>query len=186
MINTLHILKCAVAAILISLLCALSSVAQDSDLDLLFEQLAEADNTHWEDTESQIWQNWSRSGSDSMDLLLERGREAISVGDVTTAIGHLTALIDHAPEFAEGWNARATAYFHAGLYGPAVRDIQTTLSLNPRHFGAMSGLGMIMEQLGYPEDALIAYREALAIHPHRPDVITAVERLDKEVGGIDL
>ncbi len=186
MINSIQFLKYAVAAFALAMLLALPVTADDSDLDLLFDQLAAEDNENWEETESQIWREWSRSGSDSLDLLLERGRNAIAAGDPSNAIGHLTALVDHAPDFAEGWNARATAYFHAGLFGPSVADIQQTLALNPRHFGALSGLGMIMEQLGYPEDALTAYQEALAIHPHRPDVISAVERLEKEVGGVDL
>lgn len=182
----IQILKCAVAAFSLAIVLAQPVAANDSDLDLLFEQLSAEDNENWEETERAIWQVWSHSGSDSLDLLLERGRDALAAGDTSTAIGHLTALVDHAPDFAEGWNARATAYFHAGLFGPSVADIQKTLALNPRHFGALSGLGMIMEQLGYPEDALMAYQEALAIHPHRPDVISAIERLEKEVGGVDL
>jgi tetratricopeptide (TPR) repeat protein len=88
-----------------------------------------------------------------MDLLLQRGKDAMAAGDFPAAIEHLTALTDHAPDFAEGFNARATAYFQAGQLGPSIEDIARTLTLNPRHFGALSGLGMIFEDLGRPEKA---------------------------------
>ncbi len=155
-------------------------------LDTLFAELAAPDNGNWEQTEQAIWTEWSRSGSAAMDLLLERGREAMQDGDFDLAIEHFTALTDHAPDFAEGWNARATAYFSVGKYGPSIADIQRTLILNPRHFGAMQGLGRILEEIGYPADALAAYREVLAIHPHRPNLQDSIERLEKEVGGTDL
>lgn len=179
-------LKYTVAALSLFLTPASAFADEAGDLDMLFEQLADENNENWETVEGEIWQAWSRSGSDTFDLLLEKGRAALQAGDVNAAIWHFSSLVDHAPEFAEGWNGRATAYFQAGLFGPSINDIQVTLSLNPRHFGALSGLGMIMEQLGYPKDALAAYREVLAIHPHRPDIISAVERLEKEVGGLDL
>ena len=101
-------------------------------------------------------------------------------------IKHLTALIDHAPDFAEGWNARATAYFQAGEFGPSVADIAQTLRLNPRHFGALSGFGMILEETGRKDEALEVYRAALAIHPHLQGVLEAVDRLEREKSGQDL
>ena len=82
-----------------------------------------------------------------MDLLLQRGQEAMEAGDLDAAIEHFTALTDHAPDFAEGWNARATAFFQDERYGPALADIERTLALNPDHFGALMGLAMILEQL---------------------------------------
>ena len=81
---------------------------------------------------------------------------------------------------------RATAYYQAGLFGPSIADIRRTLALNPRHFGALSGLGMILEQLDYPKDALEAYRAVLVIHPFRPALEETVKRLEKEVGGTDI
>jgi Flp pilus assembly protein TadD len=101
-------------------------------------------------------------------------------------VEHLSALIDHAPDFAEGWNARATAFFLMDQYGLSVADIQHTLALNPRHFGAMSGLATILERTGRPKDALTVYTRALEVHPHQPGVIEAVERLRAEVGGLTL
>src|SRR5690606_16678794 len=116
----------------------------------------------------------------------KRGREAMEAGDLKAAIEHLTALTDHAPEFAEGWNARATAYFLAGAFGPSVDDIRHTLALNPRHFGALAGLGQILEQSGRTRAAIGAYRAALAIHPHLDGIRNALERLERDTSGTDI
>ena len=121
-----------------------------------------------------------------MDLLLKRGQEAMEAGDLEAAIEHLTALTDHAPDFAEGWNARATAYYMAGEFGPSVADIGRVLTLNPRHFGALSGLAMILEETGKPERALEVYKAALAIHPHLEGASEAIERLVTEAEGQEL
>ena len=136
--------------------------------------------------ERQIWREWSKSGSSAMDLLLQRGRDAMSVGETGAAIEHFTALIDHAPDFAEGWNARATAYFQAGLYGPSVADIAQVLRLNPRHFGALTGFARILEETGKTDQALQVYEAALAIHPHLEGVREAVERLHQDAAGQEL
>ena len=121
-----------------------------------------------------------------MDMLLSRGRYALGQGDVDQAIGHFTALIDHAPEFAEGWNGRATAYFQRGDLGLSVEDIAHALTLEPRHFGALSGLAMIYESLEKPEKALAVYRRVLAIHPNADGVSDAIDRLTADTLGTDL
>lgn len=155
-------------------------------LDELFTRLKEADAASARRIERQIFTEWSRSGSASADLLLQRGREAMSAGKSTVAIEHLTALVDHAPDFAEGWNARATAYFRAGMFGPSMADIGRVLTLNPRHFGALAGLGTMLEQMERPERALEVYRAALAIHPHLEGVEQAVKRLEAKAAGQEL
>lgn len=157
--------------------------AQSDGLDALFEALRQPDSAGWQEVEDRIWDAWSQSGSAAMDLLLERGREAIGDGEPGAAIEHLTALVENAPDFAEGWNARATAYFHADLYGPALADIARALTLEPRHFAALAGLGRILEDTGDTSRALEAYRKATAIHPRRPDLREAVERLEAELQG---
>ncbi|MEP3345548.1 MAG: tetratricopeptide repeat protein [Litoreibacter sp.] len=162
------------------------SYADEAKLDELYTQLAEPELQDVEAIERKIWAEWSKSGSASMDLLLMRGRRAMEAGDFSKAIEHLTALIDHAPEFAEGWNARATAFFNAEQYGLSIADIQRTLALNPNHFGAMQGLGRIMEELGNDADALTAYKAAAAIHPHREGLKETIERLEKKVSGQDI
>jgi len=159
-----------------------AAFADDAKLDTLFRQLQAADDVGAEPIARQIWQEWAKSGSPAMDLLLQRGEEAMAAGDLPTAIGHFTAIIDHAPDFAEAWNARATAYFNAGQIGPSIADIQHVLALNPRHFGALAGLGMIFEELGEPDKALEVYTAALAINPHMTDVKGAVKRLSSAKG----
>ena len=175
-----------VAALLPFLLLVPAAQAQNARLDELFSELSQPDLKNWQRVEQEIWREWSKSGSATMDLLLERGRDALANGDSTTAIEHLTALVDHAPDFAEGWNARATAYYDAELYGPALADIGQTLTLNPRHFGALSGLAMILEELGQDESALRVYRRTLAIHPHQPTILEAVQRLEAKAAGQEL
>ncbi len=118
-----------------------------------------------------------------MDLLLTRGRDALEEGDNIKAIRHFTALIDHAPDFAEGYNGRATAYFQVGRFGLSLEDIRQTLRLNPRHFAAMSGLALILEELGQKEDALAAWREVEKLHPNREGLKDAIARLEREVEG---
>jgi tetratricopeptide (TPR) repeat protein len=152
----------------------------------LLAELADPANQTWRRTERAILMHWSQSGSASMDLLLERGRLAMQAGDVPAALDHLSALVERAPDFAEGWNARATAYYMSGQFGASVSDIARTLALNPDHFGALAGLGMIWRNLDEPERALEAYRAAHRIHPHHPDIAAAIAAIEAELGGQDI
>lgn len=182
-----NILNRIVAAILPLLLtCAVAMAEDTAKLDDLFARLKTAGADESERIETEIWIEWSRSGSPAMDLLLQRGRDAMSLGDNQTAINHFTAIIDHSPEFAEAWNARATAYYNAGDFGPSVADIAHVLTLNPRHFGALSGLGLILEETGKPERALGVYKAALALHPNLEGVAAAVKRLETQADGQEL
>nr|WP_284165543.1 tetratricopeptide repeat protein [Frigidibacter sp. SD6-1] len=155
-------------------------------MNRLFAELADPDNERWERAQNQIVAEWEKSGSPAFDLLLKRGEEAMEAGDFEAAIDHLTALTDQAPDFAEGWNARATAFFLTGRYGPSVADIQHVLALEPRHFGAISGLGLILQELGRKEQALKAFRASLAIHPHQDGISQAAEALEQELSGTEL
>lgn len=160
--------------------------AQGNDLDRLFDSLRDPGTTDWQRIEEEIERRLSNSGSPSADLLLRRGMQALEAEDYGAAIGHLTALTDHAPEFSEGWNARASAYFMAGLYGPAMQDLARVLTLEPRHFGALSGLGIMLEEMDEPERALAAYRAAARIHPRQPEIAAAIERLNRATEGTAL
>lgn len=175
-----HLLNTAVAA-LVAL--SLAGAAAAQDMDALFDQLSQPDNAGWRRVERQIMNEWSKSGSAAMDLLLQRGRDAIREADYSAAIEHFTALVDHAPDFTEGYHGRATAYFHAGLYGPALDDLARVLDDNPRHFRALTGLGTILSETDQLQKALAAYRAALAIHPHLDDVKAAAKRLETELEG---
>ncbi|MBI6629845.1 tetratricopeptide repeat protein [Pontibaca salina] len=185
--------KPTVAAFLIIFMFSLPLVAQTpaeqpesmSEAALL-AALASANEQEASRIDRQLQALWTKSGSPAMDLLLERGRDALENHDVAAAIEHLTALTDHAPEFAEGWHGRASAYFNADLLGPALADLERALVLNPANYNAIYGLGAILEQLGDPQRAFLAYRHAQAIHPHHEDVIEALDRLRPVVQGQDL
>lgn len=155
-------------------------------MDGWFAELADPNGQDWQQALRNIELEWSRSGSASLDLLLKRGQDAMEAGDYAAAIEHLTALTDQAPDFAEGWNARATAYYLAGYFGPSIADIEHVLALNPRHFGALAGLGLIFQETGRTEDAIRAFQASLAIHPHQDGISQALDALEKEVSGTDL
>ncbi|APE44067.1 hypothetical protein BOO69_12110 [Sulfitobacter alexandrii] len=129
---------------------------------------------------------WGRSGSAAMDLLLKRGRDAMEEEDYLHAIEHFTALTDHAPEFAEGYHARAEAFFRSGRYGMALADLETALALNPENYEAIFGLGVMIQEFGDPGRAAELYRRVLAIYPHHPHAGEALTRLRRDGIGREL
>lgn len=157
--------------------------AAEVEAETLISRLKSASEADAPLIERDIKRIWSKSGSASADLLLKRGLDALKAGKIDAAIEHLTALTDHAPDFAEGWHARASAYYRAGLYGPALEDLAQALRLNPNHFDAIQGLGAVFEQLGDPKRAWEAYSQVLAIHPHHAEVLEAMERIEPKVKG---
>ncbi|MFP7672872.1 hypothetical protein ACG74X_05885 [Marivita sp. S0852] len=180
--------KSAVAAfLLVSGVAAVPVVAQDDPLETLMRDLAQSESEQAADRlERQVRQEWEKSGSAAMDLLLKRGKDAMAVDDNEAAMDHLTALTDHAPDFAEGWHALALTYYRAEMFGPAADALERTLALNPHHFGALRGLGAILEHLDKPALAYDAYSRVLTLRPHDSDVIEAIERLEREVTGTRL
>lgn len=150
--------------------------------DILAE-LQDADPAAAKRLESELRMVWDRSGSAAMDLLLTRGRDALEREDWKVAVEHFTALIDHAPGFAEGWHMRATAFFRLDMLGPALSDLERALALNPDHFEAIGGLAVILEKLGMSEEAYDAYSRVLVLHPHYQKAKDALERLETEVNG---
>ncbi|EEE36924.1 TPR domain protein [Rhodobacteraceae bacterium KLH11] len=179
-------LKGTVTALAVIVTFSTSCVAQQADSrdeDTLLQQLAQSTPEQAVSLDRQLQALWSQSGSASADLLLERGREALDDGDVEAALDHLTALTDHAPEFAEGWHVRASAFFGVERFGMAAADLEHALTLNPNNYEAIYGLGLIFEIVGKPEQAFEAYSRALAIHPHHEEVTNAVNRLKPQVEG---
>ena len=167
-------------------LAAQSGNASGVDVDALLSELAQPDQDRWARIERQIVREWSRSGSAVADYLFQRGQEALRSGRTEEAIAHFSAVIDHAPDFAEAWNARATAYYQANRLGQSMADIEETLARNPRHFGALSGMGIILEQMELYDEARDAYAAAHEIHPHRPAIKDALVRLERRVQGTEL
>lgn len=162
---------------------AAEAAQRQQRLDRLFADLARPENSAWQRVENDIWGHWSHSGSPSMDLLLSLAAKAMDARDLDRALRVLNDLVRLAPDFAEGWNKRATVYFMRGEYGHSIADIQRVLALEPRHFGAISGLGMILERLGDKKGALTAFRHGLEIHPNLRGAREAVERLAPDVDG---
>ena len=116
-------------------------------------------------------------GSPVADLLLKRGYGALDAGDTVGAIGHLTALVEHAPDFAPGWAARAEAFYLHGQMGPAAADLERTLVIEPRYWPALTQLATMLEELGSEGAALSAYRQSLSINPHQVEAEDGLARL---------
>ncbi|MCZ4350983.1 tetratricopeptide repeat protein [Roseovarius aestuarii] len=160
--------------------------AGNDALDAMYAQLRTAPEDEARRLGKEIRHILSQSGSPTMNLLLKRGRSALERGDTQRAIQHLTALTDHAPEFAEGWHARSVAYARAGLIGPALGDLERALTLDPRNFAALFSLAALLEQIDQLDLAQEAYNRVLTIHPYFEDVTTALERLNAQLGGTDI
>ena len=172
-------LKPTVAAIALLVVNSLPVSAQQ-DVNSLLEQLKSAEAGEVAKIERALLREWSKSGSTAMDLLLRRGRDAMEAQEWDVAIEHFTALTDHAPDFAEGWHARATAYFRADLYGPAMSDLERALALNPDHFEAIFGLGAMMMELDRLSLADKAFRHVLTLHPTHENATKALEQLARQ------
>lgn len=182
-------LKAIVAATLLTVTISvpLATFAQSiRDESALLTALVSANAKTARTLDRELQSLWRKSGSPSMDLLLSRATSAFDSGDFNAAIEHLTALTDHAPNFARGWYERARAYHAAGLYGPSVADLERALVLNPNDYNAIYALGTVFEQFRDPEHAYETYLRAKAIHPHHEEVLSALERLRPVVAGKDL
>ena len=130
-----------------------------------------------------IWSQWFRSGSASIDLLMEWSNEASQRKDYNIALDLLDQVTTRQPEYAEGWNRRATLHFSMSNYGKSMSDIQKVLALEPRHFGALSGMAIILERSGRKEAALDAWSRTLSVYPAMRSAQDAVIRLSDELGG---
>jgi tetratricopeptide (TPR) repeat protein len=129
---------------------------------------------------------YSESGSDTGDLLLRRARQAIGAEEYPDALKILDATIALLPDWAEGWNARATARYLDDDYDGSMADIAQTLKREPRHLGALMGMATILEARGKTEDALKVYERALAIAPHWRNAKEAADRLKAALAGNEL
>ena len=155
----------------------------DSALDGLFARLAAArDVAEAAVIEEEIWTRWLESGRDDVDEQMTRGMRAMERGDGATALLAFDAVVELAPDFAEGWNKRATLHWLTGDWRSSVADIDRTLALEARHFGALSGLALILEAEGKPFEALEALEQVIAIHPRLPQLPQRIEKLTRQLG----
>ena len=156
-------------------------------LDTLFGALKIApDEASAKAIEDRIWAAWIVSGSDTCDLLMSRVKDAIDDKDYDLAIRLLDAIIAIKPDYVEAWNRRATVYYLKDDYPHSIADIAEVLAREPRHFGALAGLGLMLQDIGDDKDALDAYRKALAIDPHLENVPDVVKTLTDKVEGRDI
>lgn len=169
------------------LLAAPAAADQDDPaLDDLFNELYEASaRTQIRAVEAAIQRLWDKSGSDTADLLLNRGTVALNSGNYETALEALSAVVELAPGFAEGWNRRATLFFVMGHLDDSLADIERALALAPRHYGALAGLGQIYVIQNRPADAVRAFRRSLAANPHLTLARRFLEALEGS-GGLEI
>ena len=156
-------------------------------LDTLFSALKIApDEASAKAIEDRIWAIWIASDSDTCMLLMSRVKDATDAKDYDLAIKLLGAIVTIKPDYVEAWNRRATLHYVQHEYGRALADIREVLAREPRHFGALSGLGLILQDIGDDKHALEAYQAALAIDPHLRNVPDTVKTLREKVEGRDI
>ncbi len=155
--------------------------APSANLDILFAKLHDpAIGSDAMRIEKQIWDLWLHQGTDAQNESLAKATLAMNLADFATAETMLTELISKNPNFAEAYNKRATLYFIMTRYEASLSDIVKTLDLEPRHFGALAGRGMIYQRLGRDREALAAFKDALAVNPNMTGAGMAVKALEKK------
>lgn len=132
---------------------------------------------------NEIQARWLRSGSDTVDLLMQRALAAIAMKDTALAFDLLDSIIVVKPDFAEAWNQRAALHFGQRRFDAAMEDVDVALRLEPRHYGALVGMATILGEYGFKARALDAYRRALVLHPFLKDVGKKIDDLAIEVEG---
>jgi tetratricopeptide (TPR) repeat protein len=176
-------------AILATLLIAVPGTPAGADqddprLDGLFDRLQHTpDPAEAHALEQRIWGLWLESDDVAVDRLMQQGILALQGQQYATALQAFDRMVEQAPDFAEGWNKRATVHYLMGNWRASVRDIQRTLALEPRHFGALFGLGLIYDALEEPEAALRSFEATLTLNPHSESTRQMVEQLRRQLRG---
>jgi len=155
----------------------LADSAVMADLPVLVRALRDPDPVVRGFVESAIWSVWSRSGDETVDRLFAVGVEQMGQRQLEAAAETFSRIIQRRPEFAEGWNKRATVYFLLGDYGRSLADCDEVMARNPYHWGALSGYGMIYMQLDQPARAIDYLEKALAVNPNLDQVAQTIEVL---------
>ncbi len=191
MLSTLPGLRRALLGALLAVGLGLPGLAEadqrDPRLGPLFDRLREAPGpVQAERIAVQIWEIWTQAGEAELDALMSRGSRAMERGDLPSAVGIFSELVERAPGFAEAWNKRATAYYNMGDYEASMRDVGRVLELEPRHFAALWGMGLIYSELDADAPALRWFERALRVHPYLRGAPERVVELRRrlEDGGI--
>ncbi|MEJ8473097.1 tetratricopeptide repeat protein [Roseibium algae] len=163
---------------------ASDEAVEPTKLDALFASLKQAQSDAVaERIARQIQIQWLESGSDTVDLLMSRAGAALKGEDLALALDLLDVVVTLSPGFAEGWNRRATAFYMQQDFARSLVDIERTLALEPRHWGAMSGLGIIQRRLGHDDRALETFKSAVEINPGLSNARESIEALEKAAEG---
>ena len=164
-----------------------SRLDRTQNLDFLFGALKVApDEASAKAIEERIWALWVVSRSDTANLLMTRVKTALEQHDTDLAIKLLDSIVRIKPDYIEAWNRRATIYYMKKDYGHSLADIREVLKREPRHFGALAGLGLIMQDIGDDKQALEVYRRALSVHPKLQRIPDLVKTLQEKVEGRDI
>ncbi|MFN0264666.1 hypothetical protein ACKTEK_12385 [Tepidamorphus sp. 3E244] len=158
-----------------------------SEVDALLDALAQAGDAETASRiEQSVLQAWLASGSDTIDLLMSRAVMAMEGKHYPLAMEILDSVIEMKPDYVEAWNKRATLFYLIDDYDRSMRDITATLAIEPRHFGALSGMGLILQEVGQAKGALSAFRQALEVHPFLGNLRENVDELEREVEGEEI
>lgn len=158
-----------------------------TSLDALFQRLQTTDDDEEAHLiEVTIRHVWAQSGRQTVDVLMKRAAESVHAGHTADALAALDQVVSVAPDYVEGWNLRATVHYLRDEYGEAVADIEHVLALEPRHFGALVGLGRILLELEDKKAALRAFDAALALNPHLADIRKQSNELREQLAGIPI
>ena len=153
-------------------------------LDTLFGELKRERNPQAaERIAKRIWNEWYKSGSASIDLMMKWSNDAVAAQKYDVALDFLDQVVTLQPGFAEGWNRRATVHFLMRQFGKSMADIEHTLELEPRHFGALSGMAQIMKETGRKELALSAWQRVIDIYPMMRSAQNEIATLSEELAG---
>ena len=155
----------------------LGDVGRADDVTPLLRALRDTDEVVRALAERSIWQIWSRSGDPAIDALFQQGLSQMNEGTADAAIATFTTIIERKPDFAEGWNKRATLYFLIGEYDKSLRDCDEVVKRNPDHFGVLAGYGQIYLALHQYERALDYFERAHKVNPNLEQVQLAIEEL---------
>ncbi len=154
----------------------------DARLDPLFDQLKNSSSAFAQrEAENAIWQIWHDSGSEDIEKLMGEAGTAVSAGELKAAEEIYTTVIERAPDFSEGWNRRATVRYYMRNFDGSLDDIEQTLRLEPRHFGAIWGLGMILGLQKNYQEAIAAFEKLLEIKPNAHDARPRIDLLRQEL-----
>jgi tetratricopeptide (TPR) repeat protein len=164
-----------------------SRIDRSRNLDFLFGALKLApDETTAKAIEERIWSVWTASRSDTANLVMTRVKTAIEAKDLDLAVTLLDGIVKIRPDYIEGWNRRATIFYMKKDYGRAIADIRQVLKREPRHFGALAGLGLILQDIGDDKQALTVYRRALEVYPRMERIPDLVKTLQEKIEGRDI